>query len=467
MAETEIIDINTLIDGQKVRRSTVVILVVITLALVTDGFDIAAMGFVGPELAKAWHLAPGSLVPVYTAGIFGLLVGAPVLGFVGDRYGRKTAAVLGLTIAGLLTLATALATSIEQMMVLRFLAGIGLGGMGPNMIAMTAELAPKRLRGRFLVFTQFGVPTGIALPGFAAAALVPSYGWPVLFVLGGILPLLMIPLLVLFLPESLKFLTQHGGRDEAARVVARRMRPDLVIGPTTRFIAPGTPKEGASLSPARLFGGGRGLATPMLWISLAANQMTNFFTITWLPTLLQQAGSTTAQAGVNAALFSVGGLAGGFTLNFLVDRLGALPMVFLFCAGVPLIASIGTSGIAPEWAWLIIAAAGFCVTGNNFGMNATMGVIYPTPMRSIGAGWAQALGRVGAMTAPLVGGMLLHSNLSMSELLFVPAMVLAAGAVAWTMFTFACYRRFNGFRLGEFQTAVADPVRAVAPAPAE
>ena len=111
MAETEIIDINTLIDGQKVRRSTVVILVVITLALVTDGFDIAAMGFVGPELAKAWHLAPGSLVPVYTAGIFGLLVGAPVLGFVGDRYGRKTAAVLGLTIAGLLTLATRSLTS--------------------------------------------------------------------------------------------------------------------------------------------------------------------------------------------------------------------------------------------------------------------------------------------------------------------------------------------------------------------
>ena len=463
MSDASVIDLNTVIDGQKVRWSTVVFLAIATLTMVSDGFDLSAIGYVGPELVKAWHVSPSQLVPMFSAGIVGLLVGAPILGFLGDRFGRKKAIVVSLCFFGAMSLAAMAATSLPEFVVLRFLTGIGLGGLFPNTIALTAELAPKRLRGRFVVIVNFGVPAGISLPGFVAAGLVPAYGWPVLLLVGGLLPLAAAVLVLFLLPESLKFLAERGRREEEVRRLARALRPDLRIGPATRLTSVAQSPAAASGSPARLFAGSLAIITPMLWIALAANQMVNFFSLSWLPTLLQAAGSTTAQAGVAASMFSVGGLAGGLFLTFLVDRFGVIPLVLLFVAGVPLVAAIGTAGLDPVMFRLIVAGAGFCVTGINFGMSATLGTIYPTPVRSMGTGWGQAAGRVGSLAAPLVGGYLLAMHLPMQELLMAPAITLGLGAVACIVLAILCVRRFGGTRLDEVSAADAGEAR-LAPA---
>ena len=458
-----VVDLDSLIDGQKVRPATAMFLLVATLAMLADGFDLSAIGFVAPELVKQWHVAPAALAPMFSAGIFGLLLGAPLLGFVGDRFGRKTALLAGLGIVGVFTLATMAGRSLPQFVVLRFLTGIGLGGVIPNVIALTAEAAPRRLRGLFIVIVNFGVPAGIAIPGLTAAALVPRFGWPALLLVGGLLPLLTAVLIALLVPESIKFLAQRGGRDEEVRRLAVRLRPSQPLAPDLRVsdwrvsdwrapdgrIAAARAPAAASGSPKGLFADGLAAITPMLWLALAANQMANFFSLSWLPTLLQSMGASTTQAGVNASLFSIGGVAGGVCLTFVVDRLGVIPMIVLFLLGIPLMAGIGTPDLPPAVFAAVIAGAGFCVTGINFSMSATLGTIYPTPVRSLGTGWAQAAGRIGSLAAPVIGGALLGLHLPMQDLLLAPAAALAVGAVAAGVLAVLCVRRFGGCRLDE------------------
>ena len=252
------------------------------------------------------------------------------------------------------------------------------------------------------------------------------------------------------LPESIRFLVRRGGRDAEVRRLATALRPDLLFDATTRFVMKSAnPTLGRSGSPLKLFSGGLAVITPLLWVMIAANQFTNFFAVSWLPTLLQSVGSTTAEAGINASLFPAGGLVGGFVLMFLVDRFGALPLVVLFLLGAPMIAIIGFAHSSPLLLWLLIASAGFCVTGNNFGFNALLGLIYPTEIRSNGAGWAQAIGRVGALGAQFVGAAILARHGPIRDVFLAPAMSLVLGAVAAGIFVVLCFRRFGGYRLDE------------------
>jgi len=442
-------DLAALIDGQRVRKSAIVFLVIATMAMVADGFDIAAMGFVVPELAKQWHVPPSAFVPALSAGVVGLLVGAPLFGYVGDRYGRRTAILASLTMVGLFSLATMAAGSLYAFVAVRFITGIALGGLIPSIIALAAEVAPKRLRGAFIIIVNFGLPAGFAIPGWVAALFVPRYGWSALMFFGGVLPLMIAGLAYVLLPESIAFLIQRGGRDDQVLGLVRAVRPELSIDAATTFGGPAAHDTGRRrMSPAQLFEGGLAFLTPIFWIAYAANQFTNFFTLSWLPTLLQSSGLSTSEAGVTASMFAVGGLLGGFALTFVIDRFGAFPMVFLFLVGAPFVAMIGW----PQQSMLlatVVAVAGFCVTGNNFGASAVAGMLYPTRMRSIGAGWAQASGRLGSLAAQIVGGLLLAKGLSMREAYLMPALAQIVGAAASGLFIVLCHRRFGGYRLND------------------
>lgn len=457
MAETRTFDVNELIDGQKFNRKTILFLGIATLALVGDGYDIASVAFIAPELVKQWHIERAALAPVLSVGFIGLLLGGPILGYLGDRYGRKRAILAGMVLFGGFSLLSMLASSLDQLVGLRFITGIGLGGVIPNVIALTAEFAPKRLRGRFVIITNFGVPLGATLPGLVTALFVPQYGWPVVFFVGGILPLLIAALVFFFLPESLKYLVQQRSPSETVvRKTALIFQPSLPANANVRVGTPDVTAVAGGLSPGKLFAGGLGLITPMLWIALSANQLANYFTGSWLPTLLQSAGASTGSAGIASSMFPIGGMIGGLVLILVLDRWGIIPIVVLFVLGAPLIASIGTAHLAHVWLLAIIAAAGFCVVGINFAMNAAMGVIYPTSVRSTGAGWAQAVGRIGSVGGPVLGGVLLSLHLALPQLFYAPALALVVGAVACVVLLWLCVRRFRGFRLDERAAAAAE-----------
>ena len=459
------IDIGALIDGQRIGRPAILFLVIATAAMIADGFDIAAMGYVVPELVKSWHIAPAAAVPALSAGVFGLLFGAPIFGFVGDRFGRRYAILAALGIVGLFSLITATATSLNEFVVLRFVTGVGLGGLIPNIIALAAEIAPKRARGTFIIIVNFGVPAGFVIPGWVAALFVPHYGWPALMIVGGVLPLAICALAYVYLQESLGFLMQRGGREDDVHRIVVAMRPDATIASGTRFTMPASaPVLGKPGSPAKLFTGGLAFITPLLWIALAANQFTNFFTLSWLPTLLQSSGMSTAQAGMSASFWSIGGIVGGLILTFIIDRLGGLPTVVFFLLGAPLVAAIGIPHLSPAFTIALIAGAGLCVTGNNFGTNAVVGMIYPTAVRSMGTGWAQACGRLGSLAAQIVGGLLLAQHLTMQEMYLAPALMLLVGAVAAALVVIFCHKRFRSFRLDDSKSLAVAEARG---APAE
>jgi MFS transporter, AAHS family, 4-hydroxybenzoate transporter len=443
------IDLDAAIDGQQIDSRTVLLIVAALLALVCDGYDLAAMGYIVPELVKGWQLVPARFVAALSAGIIGMMIGGPLLGLLGDRLGRRRVIMFGLCAIGLATLATMAAQSVTHLVILRFLTGIGLGGVIPNVAALVAELSPRRLRGRILVIVALGMPLGISLPGLAAGLLVPDFGWQALLLVGGLLPLAVTFTARAILPESPKYLVAQGGREDEAKQVIARLRPDLAIGADTRLTSAVRDQRRGSVG--QLFAGSLVVVTPLLWICQAANQMANFFSLTWLPTLLQSAGASTAQAGTHASLFSIGGLVAGLILIFVIDRLGVVPLVAMFLIGVPLVASMTNPDLGPVVHGMVIAGAGLCVTGINFGLTALLAIIYPTSVRSLGTGWTQGAGRLGAVAAPLVGGMLLKQNLPMSQLTLAPAMLMSVGAVASVVLAWIFIRQFGGTRIAEFK----------------
>ena len=446
-----VIDIDDAIDGQRAGSHMAPLLIIAVLALICDGFDIAAMGYVAPELIKAWHIQPAHLVPAFSAGIIGMMLGGPLLGYVGDRLGRRRVIVFGLAAIGLMTLATMAAQSVTHLVVLRFLTGVGLGGVIPNVAVLVAELSPKRIRGRMLVAIALGMPLGISLPGLVAGWVVPQWGWAGLLLVGGLLPLGVALVARLMVPESPKFLLERRDDLGGARHVLRKLRPDLAIGEETRLVAVSQAIEQGSAR--QLFAGTLIVVTPLLWICQAANQMANFFSLTWLPTLLQSAGATTAEAGANASLFALGGFAGGLVLLFVIDRLGTAPLVAFFVGGTPLVALMASTQLDPTVHAAVIAGAGLCVTGINFTLVALLPVFYPTAVRSLGMGWTQGVGRLGSLAAPVVGGILLEQNLPPEQLSYAPAALLAIGAVASVALAFLCMRQFGGMRVAEFAAA--------------
>ena len=358
MADAPVFDLNEFVDGQRLRLSSIIFIILGALAMASDGYDLASLGYIAPELLKQWHLAPTALVPAFSAGIIGMMIGGPALGMLGDRYGRKPMVIGGLTVIAILDLIMTGARHTSDLVILRFLIGLMVGGVFPNAASLIAELTPRRIRGRVLIIVSLGVVIGIATPGLVANRLVPTFGWQAILIVGSAAQLLVAAAVALLLPESIKFLVERGDRDAQALRLARRLRPDMAIGEGSRFAAPtAMATKRGSMRP--LFAGALILVTPMLWICQAANQMANFFSLTWLPTLLQAGGASTSSAGATASLFSIGGLGAGIVLLLVIDRLGVVPLVGMFLVGVPLVAGMATTDLSPTAHALVIAGAGF------------------------------------------------------------------------------------------------------------
>ena len=418
--------------------------------IIADGYDITAIAFAAPELVKQWGITDRSaLGPVFSASLVGILVGSPLFGFVGDRYGRKMASIGSLLVFGLFTLAASWAGSLDQMLVLRALAGIGLGGLMPNMIALTGEFAPRRYRATLIIVMFCGVTLGGAIPAAIAVWLVPSHGWQSIFVIGGLMPLAFAGFAWLWLPESVKFLVVKGRRDEAVRIL-RMIAPDADIGAETVLVPPAETVY-AGFSPKHLFGEGLALITPLLWLCFAINLMGFYFLISWMPTLLiGQKLLAQSDAAVATSLVQIGGTIGGFVLCRPMERKGFWPVALLFAGAVPFVALIGYAAATSTWLLMVVVTlAGFCILGLQFGLNAASAMIYPTSVRSNGSGWAFGVGRFGSILGPILGGKLIALKLSVPMLFLIAAIPYVVGALACVALAVLYAAKFKGAGLGE------------------
>ncbi len=459
---SQTLQIEELVDGQKFGRFNLNLLIWSFLAMIADGFDIAALASAAPALARTWHLAPKAFAPALSASLFGILFGAPLLGYVGDRFGRRLTIVAGCTVYGLGTLATAWATGLDQVVALRFLTGIGLGGLMPNTIALNSELSPKRLRATLIVLMFTGITIGGGLPGYIQAWLIPIYGWRIMFWIGGLLPLLVAGCLLFSLPESVKYLALRSRRHRELLATVRRLRRDLSIADDARFvIAPAPPAQGFGLR--QILSGGLAWITPLLWLCFACALMANFFLNSWLPLIFENSGLTPRQSGIATSLYHYGGTIGGLLVSVALGRFGFAVIALLFLLAAPAIAAIGIPGVAYPMMASAVGLAGFCTLGAQFGNNAASGLLYPTAFRSRGVGWALGVGRLGSIAGPLLGGLLIGMKLPLAQLFAVAAMPMLVGLIAATAVARLCQRRLGSLQLDDRPAITsAEPTKIIA-----
>ena len=448
-----IIDVSAVLDRQKITGFNIGLVILAFLIMMTDGYDLGAAAFAGPGLIKEWGLRGPELGVLLSSSLAAGFFGPPLLGYLADRFGRKRVIVCGAYAFGLFTLAAVATSSLNQLVLTRILTGIALAGTLPIMVALINEFAPKRARATMVVLMFTGVTFGGGLPGLIAAKFMAAHGWRILFWVGGIAPLLIATVLLVALPESIKYLTLHPARRDELVALLRRLDPALQIGPSTRFVIAGEENK-ARFSLGALLKGPLSVLTPLYWVSNLVALMVFYFINQWMPTVLSSSGVSVEQAAIATALFQFGGTVAGLLSMRFLDRIGFLPVPILFACGIPVVIAIGTPGLPPLALIALVALAGFCLLGLQFGNIATEANIYPTYIRAWGIGSNFAVGRIGGALGPLLGGMAFGAHLPAQRIFMLAAAPLVVGLLV-SLLIVPRYRAQLERQRGEAQAAAA------------
>lgn len=414
-------------DDRKVTARQFLIFGVCLFIALIDGFDTQSIAFTGPAIADDFGFEATDMAPVITASTIGMVIGAMTLGTMGDRIGRRKTLVYALVVIGVFSFIAAFSTALWQIVLLRFLIGIGMGGATPALLALSAEFAPLRLRGTVMTITLLGLPGGAMIGGLVAAAWLPILGWRGIFLLGGVLPLLMVPLALLLLRESPSFLVSRGrsGDQERARGTIATITGQPVIGeltPEARTVNQG--------SVGQLFSPRFRLVTITIWVTYLFNWISWFLLLQWLPTALNLLGLGADQAALGTVTVNAAFIAFAIPLSVILPRVKAKKVLLVMFA-VGILVSIGLGLAGQNWAlvFTLIALAGFGVGGGQLALNYLIAMIYPTELRSTATGWSIGIGRTGSVIGSAIGGVLLAS-LGVGLYFMILAIPLALAALA-------------------------------------
>lgn len=447
-------DLTEVIDGARIGRYHLLVFVLCALIAMLDGFDTQSLAFVVPVLVDEWGLPASAFGPVFGAGLFGLMIGQLVLGPLADLFGRRTIILASTVIIGVFCLATAFANDLGTLLVLRFLTGIGLGGAIPNIIAMTGEFAPKRMRAAMITTVFAGFPIGAVLGGMISTRIIPAFGWQSVFYLGGLAPILLLVVLWLWLPESPRHAMLKGKPQARVHAVMRRLAPDAVDD-GCRYVLR---EERLTGTPIRnLFTEGRGLRTMLVWLTFFMSLLVIYFLMSWLPTVLKQSGLGFEMAIYGSVFLNAGGAFGGILWGRLIDRYNpAAVLATAYAIGGLSVLGIGFAGGLlghPALLMLIVILAGATTIGAQTGMSAFASSLYPTTMRSTALGTGLAFGRIGSICGPVLGGFLMAEGWGTRSLfaaVAVPA-VIAAGIIV----LIGCAGRRDGRRQGRVASSAS------------
>jgi len=393
-----------------------------------DGFDLGLLGFVVPAISADWGLPPSSFGFALSASLIGVAFGSAIAGWMGDRFGRRTALLWMFVIGAVGSLLTAFATDLTTLSAFRFITGFGMGGTIPNVVSLVNEFSPKRRRPFLVVLVYSMAAIGSVFASLLAAPLIGRFGWESMFVVGGALPLLIGAVAFFLLPESVRFLIASG-RDRARsaellqRLSGRSAEDELL----RRALTLQQGAAAAAVPSTQLFAGWLQWVTPMLWVVFIGTQALVFFNSSWLPTLLKQGGFSIEVAIYATGLFHFGSVFGGLITSWLASRVPLsrlLALLYLFATISLLLLG---SGVRSDLAACTLAFfVGFTVVGASFCLGAFTSTCYPDALRARGVGWGLGIGRIGSIASPLLGGAAIAAGMSVDSIistLALPAVV--------------------------------------------
>jgi MFS transporter, AAHS family, 4-hydroxybenzoate transporter len=420
-------NVSNVIAEARFNRFHLRIAVLCGLMIFLDGFDLTAISFAVPRIVSVMGLDRVATAPILSAGLLGLTVGALLFGFIGDRWGVKRTFIFCGTLFGMFSFATALAPNLSTLLVIRFLAGLALGGASPISIAIASDYVPLRIRTTVVMIMYISLAVGQVAAGYAYGFL-SLLGWQTVFYIGGILPIILAPLFIAVLPESLEHMVMHAAPADKINAVLRRLDPSGVYT-EQEFTVSRDNREG--FQPALLFQDGRAAVTAVLWATFFASLIAVYFFNNWIPTLLNGSGLSQGQIVVITTALPFGGIVGTLLAAPIVLRLGGfLTVVFGYVAAAICMLILGGGGSAFLFLVVVVLAIGIFLIGTQSVLNASCANVYPPSMRSTGVGWAFGVGRIGSVLSPAIAGVLLAMQWSPSQLFLiasVPTFLAAIG----------------------------------------
>ncbi|MBX7487919.1 MFS transporter [Qipengyuania sp. GH25] len=408
---TQDVSVEKIVDeGTRFRRSQIAITAMCMTSLILDGFDVQAIGYVAPAIIREWGIDRAELTPVFSAGLIGMLIGSFALSWLADRIGRRKVLIGACAFFGACMVATAFVENVTQLIAIRFITGLGLGGIMPNAMALAGEFSQKRFRVTVMMLVASGFTIGAALGGLFSALLLEIASWHMVFIVGGLAPLLLTVTMLIYLPESLQFRLRKGVEQRDIFEELKRLRPQWLPHPGMLITLPESDSKSASV--ASLFTPERRRGTFVLFAVNFMNLIVLYFLASWLPTLLVGSGHDESTAIIAATCVQIAGIIGTLTMGRAIDRLGfnavLIPMFAIAAIGIFLSGQdLGTFAL-----FAAVSVAGFCIVGGQPALNSLAASFYPAAVRSTGIGWSLGFGRFGSILGPVLGGYFIEKNWS-------------------------------------------------------
>ena len=428
------VNVAALLDSSSWSSYQKLVTAVAALAVVFDGFDIQILGFAIPSLMREWNVPRSEFGPVLALGLAGMMLGSAIAGQCGDRFGRRVVLISCVLVFGVATISTALVHGFWGLSILRFVTGVGMGGVLPNASALTAEFAPLRRRPTAVKLTVVCIPLGGMLGGALASWILPGMGWRGLYAVGGALPILFAIVLWAALPESPRFLARN--RDQWPQLARLMARMGHHVPADAAFEDSAELAGAKRASIAALFGPRLARDTAGLWLAFFFSLGYVYLVFGWLPAMLTAQGLDVGTASAGLAIFNLGGVFGVLTFAVMAPILGSRgPMLSgaLACAGSALALTMAPIQSRSDHNLLLACIGINGLLGNavQTSMYSLAAHVYPTSIRATGVAYASAVGRAGGLLASLTGYVFIQAGASAYWQALTICMVAAFIGLAW------------------------------------
>lgn len=423
-------NVSDVIDNARFNGYHVWIAFLCGLLVFLDGYDLSAISYAAPDFIKLFHISRAMIAPVFSAGLFGLTIGALTFGLVADRLGAKYTFILCGIGFGVFSLLAAFADSVTVLVIYRLLAGLALGGASPISIAIASDYLPRHVRTSVTMIMYISLALGAVLAGYSYGFL-SVLGWRTVFYIGGLLPIVLAPLFVACLPETLVFQVMHNAPPERIRAILARLDPGRDLSRETQFTVAYENKAG--FQPVQLFQDGRAAITVALWVVFFTSLIAIYFFNSWLPTLLTGRGLSRPEVVVISTALQFGGIIGTLVAAPVVVRLpGFLTAGLAYVGAAVAMLVLGSGGGSFVFLACAVLAVGIFLIGAQSVLNASCANVYPPSMRGTGVGWGFGVGRLGSVLSPAIAGVLVAMQWTPGQLFMiaaVPTLVAACGAM--------------------------------------